>query len=489
MSDLKKTLDQKHPVYVAQVHRWLRYRAFTGGLETEEQKRPWLPQGEYESQRAYTQRLALTQSLGYSGPAINRISGALTRSAPNRQYVGQYADELAAFDAQADGASKTVDKLLGEALGEALTMGIAFLVVDKPRLAEPAPSRAAEPLPFAEVWTAEEALNWNVDRAGRLEWIVLKRSIIEQAGPLATAQAVRVWRILDRVGGREYRLSVEDEKNGRDPVLTVEWEHRLGLVPVVPFYAHQLGHMHGRSYIDEISRADLRKLSFDSDQAFASYLHGSPQLVLKVNQDLEEIAADASHIIKLPADADSDAKYLALDATGMDIRENLIDSAIRQGFNLAGIDPNSVLQSGGGSSRSGVSMAWSFSTAEQPTLSRLTDNLDSADRHLHEVVTRYVSPAEYAPDARAFEGSIIRTKSFDMMAVDRIADVGDAVYDRVKSPTWRKTWAGYVASQLPGNLDTATQQTIQTELAAADYDEDADPNGHNGNDNDVLGSI
>jgi len=475
MNDFQKLLDQKHPVYQAQVHRWLRYRAFTQGLDADDQKKPWLPQGEYESDRSYAQRLRLTQSLGYSGPAINRISGALTRSAPNRTYLGTYADELAAFDAASDGASKGIDKLFGEALVEALAMGLALIVVDKPRLLEPAPSRAAEPLPFAEIWKAEEALNWQTDRAGRLEWIVLRRVVHEQAGPLAPSSPVKLWRVLDRDMGREYRITLEDEKHGRAPVLTTEWQHALGVVPVVPLYAHKLDAMHAKSYIDEISRADLRKLCFDSDQAFASYLHGSPQLVLKVNQDLEEIAADTSHIIKLPAENDADAKYLALDATGMQIREELIDSAIRQGFNLAGIDPNSVLQSGGGSTRSGVSMAWSFSTAEQPTLSRLTDSLDTADRELHEVVTRYVSSTSYTLEARAFEGTITRTKSFDMMAVDRIADVGDAVYDRVKSPTWRRTWASYVAGQLPGNLDTATAQTIQQELAAADYNDGDEP--------------
>ena len=475
MSDaLLDALEAVHPAYTAQEAAWARYRAFGDVLGD---MAPWLPRGRQESAETYQTRIALTHCMGFSRAAVRRIQGVLTSKPASREHdAGELApnvvERLAAFDKDADRTGTAIEGAAKELLGSALTMGIAGTTVDKP-MAEAA-DESEDPLPFLTSWAAEEIRDWQVDANGLLEWVKLRRDISVATSATSARKHYHVWRLYDRQGGAEYRQEF-DPKSGGDTTSavrqTAEWEHGLGVVPFAPLFARRRGVMEGESYIDELSLADWRKLQYDSDQAMASYLHASPQLTIKTTADLDEVGVGTSHVLKLNPELNEDADYLETETGGMQVRESLIESAIRQGFNLAGIDPASVTQQGGGGARSGTSLAWSFSTSEAPTLAAISEELERWDRAVHEIVARYLVAGALPPAfAEVYDGAISRVRSWDLMSAERSADLALAGWELVKSPTWRRAAAADIAVKVPGNIPEDVAAQIKSELVEADYD-------------------
>lgn len=471
-------LEQKHPAYAARVDQWKRYRHFTEGLKTKGDKEAWLEQGEHESDRAYRMRISLTELLGYAKPAVRRMVGGLTKQPFKRKNENARMDE---FDKHANQRGQSIDQILKDRCTEGLKMGVALTLVTRDQV-EGAASAAAEPLPFCEPWKIEELPNWGKDDAGVPTWVVLRREVSEQATPFEKRKTFIVWKVIDREKGQMFRC--EKPESGQKPssMVRTEWDHMLGMVPLAPFYAFELDTFEGESYVDDLTLADKRKLGFDSDQSMASYLNGSPQLKMKIagNKDLKDVAADTSRIIKLDAEKGEDAEYLEITGAGMEVREQLIESTIRQGFNLAGIDPTSVMQedgAGAGAARSGVSLAWSFSTAEQPTLSQFTDELDKTDKLIHEIVARYLAPKakQWKPGEEAYTAQIQRVKSWDMLAVDRAVTLGEQVWDRIPSKQWRRNQAKFCAQAIPGNLTPELAEKVNKELDAEQFEDPVEP--------------
>ena len=468
-------MEAVHPVYAAQVAAWHRYRAFGDAMGD---MTPWLPQGRQEASQTYTTRLALTHSMGFSRAAVRRIQGVLTGKPASRDHgagdlPANIVERLVAFDKDCDRTGTAIEGCAKELLGSALTMGLAATTLDKP-MAEAA-DESEDPLPFLTGWAAEEVRDWEADENGLLRWVKLRRDITTATTPISPRAYYHVWRVYDREGGREYRQQFDPKSSGGETAsavaLTAEWEHGLGVVPFVPLFARRRGVMEGESYIDELSLADWRKLQYDSDQSMASYLHASPQLTIKTTADLDEVGVGTSHVLKLNPELNEDASYLETATGGMQVREALIESAIRQGFNLAGIDPASVTLEGKGGARAGTALAWSFSTAEAPTLAAISEELERWDRRVHEIATRYLVAGDLPPaHVEVYDGEISRVRSWDLMSAERSSDLALGGWELVKSPTWRRAAAADIAVKVPGNIPDEQAAQIKAELAEADYE-------------------
>ena len=497
------TLDQVHESYAAQGPAWARYEAFTGHMDSHARKRPWLIQGTQEDDADYQVRLSLTHNLGFSRAAIKRMVGTLTKTPGTRDYEGatntagesrtllpEEVAKLADFDQDATRTGTDFDSYQKHVLRYALRDGVAFTLVDAPTENARAESGAQQKPPFCETWTAAEVVNWSVDVHGHLSWAVTRRDVWVQDSPTAGKIKYRLWRILTQTTGEGYRAPWVGEDFSRepepdsdalpDPTVGVGgvWTHDLGMVPLVPLYAEELEPMVGESYIKDVSLADHRKLQFDSDQAMASYLDGSPLLAVWTNDDLDDIGAGAGKTLKLKPDTNEDARYLQPAVAGMQLRSGETESTMRQATNLAGIDPESVVQPGAGrQARSGVSLALSFSTAEAPTLGAISDEMERHDRGVHELVTRYASRELFAADDQAFGGIVKLTRSWDLMGAERQADLALTAKPLVKSEAWMRATAKSLARQIPGNLADEELQTIDGEIDEADYSPIGEPPG------------
>jgi hypothetical protein len=302
-----------------------------------------------------------------------------------------------------------------------------------------------------------------------LLWVVLERKQSEQVDPYSDRVNRHTIRVLTRETGEQYELVMGD-RDEPSLIRQAEWEHGLGVVPFVPAYASRCGPMQGESYVDVISRGDWRLLQLESDQSFASYLHGSPRLVLYTSAPLDDVHGGGDSILKLNPSNAEDAKYLQVDTGGMLTREQVIERTSRQILNSAGIDPNAVLSGKTTVARSGVSMAWSFTTAEEPTLSRYSQSMTRADRAILEVVTRYLLPSipiGAGPSIRVCDWSVQRTPKWDLMDVDRTVDVVQAARELVPSRTLQEHLALDLAQRARPNADSTDIQTYADEIAQA----------------------
>lgn len=474
MSDLLDLLNTLHPLYAAEQPRWERYRAFGEGIDTAEEKKPWLPQGIYESDAAYKVRLRLTHDLGQSPSALLRVKGALFRGEVTRDYSGtQNPDAFAQFDAQAGGVRVTIENLLEQSFEEAAKMGLSLVFVGRHATENPQ-SAADEALPFCELYQREEAVDWDADAiTGTLNWIILKRTVSRRGDALTPRADETTWLVCDRNSTRRFVATSATS----DPVQTSEDVHALGIVPVALHYGIRLGVMDGRSYIDALSRADLRRLGLESGNAHSAHLHGSPRMVVKSRKAWDQIPASTSRVLVLDADEKEDAKYLELDASGMEVVEKMIESGDRQGAKLAGMDPGTYGGDGTGpAARSGAAMQWAFAASEGPTLENLYEGLVRADIEIHEIVARYFSPNAIPANTAAFVGVIGRAKHWDFMALGELLDAFVTAKGEVPSPTWRREIAKQIAARAPGNLPAETLKVVMAELDAAPFaDEPPEP--------------
>lgn len=474
---LRAILDQEHPYRVAMLPLWGRYRDFGESIDTDADKRTWLPQGGFESNKAYEHRLRLSHDLGMSPSTILRLSGALLRGDVVRDYGADVAkDEFARFAAAAGGVGTSIDAVLEASLVEALMMGHHVLFVGRTPTPEAA-TRAEERPPYVQRYDVEEVLDWDGDpETGALRWIVIRRESSRRASAMGERASVTTWLVADTFAVTRYEASGNDE-----PTLVASIPHGLGIVPVVVHYGFKRGLCQSRSLIDAMSRADLQALQLRSDNAISSYLHGNPRLKIRSSRPLDQISAEGSRALILDPSTNEDAEYVQLDASGMEIREKMLANGDRRAAGLANMDPGSFSTEGDLSARSGAALAQSFSAAEAPTLERAYAGLLDADREIHEIVARYLMPRTATPPApteRVFTGSITRAKEWDFTALGELVETATAMWSKVKSPTWRREVVKQIATRAPGNMPKDVVAKVFKELDAASFedgDESADP--------------
>lgn len=509
VSDLDKMLEQVHPHYASSKDRWTRYRAFLGTLDDKKVKTDFLPRGKHETEPQWQSRLEITHGLPLSRWAVRRMIGTLCKQAPRREYLppaaesggpGAFAqddlpagldpgpalrvhEDLVKFDARCDKRGRSIDRWFQIAEREALGMGISFAFVDKDRRdappegqAAPSPTRADDTLPFLELWKAEEVRNWDVDDTGVPLWAVLRRKTTQQPGPLLERKAVFLYKVLTRTTGTAYRREMgTDGKLKAAEQVGETWIHNVGMVPLVPIYAVPGDEEYqGESYIEDISRADWRVFQLESDQAMASHLTGNPQMVIKTKRDLAEISPGSSWALKLDPDPESpeSAEFLAPDTGGLDLREAMIERTERKGLTMAGIDAGSAAIDGQGrQARSGVSLALQFNQAESPTLASLADELDLADRRIHEIAARYMLPdaAVHDPGDRVFLGTIERRKAWDLMDVGDLTGLASELWDLIRVPEWRKEMVKTLAALSLQNQPEEVRAKVQAAIDAWDF--------------------
>lgn len=463
----RDVLLSRHPHWDAMQARWKRYRALAGCLDEDEAKREWLPKGKREGDDIYRVRLKLSHLTGMSRPALRRMAGTLTRTPGRSSYEGStlsssVQQRLAAFEANADGAGRSLASFWGDWEPEVLRMGSGFVEVARAPLESAPRSAAEEPIPYLTTWRAEECVDWDYDDTGALLWAVLRREATERSTWSEKRSVREFYRVLTRTHGYTYEVS----QQGGQVIADQEWEHGLGLVPLVPCYARRIAPMHGESYVDELTLADLRVFQLDSDQQISSYLHASPLLKLLVSKPEASFIVGADAFVHLNPQADENAEYLQLDTGGMQVREDIIARTRLTGMNAAGIDPNAMTEQSQG--RSGVSIAWSFSTAEQPTLNALSEEMDAADALILEIVTRYLTPGQMpGPEARLWDGAIERIKQWDRMADEQLIELTSEAEGLVRSAAFARAAAKQIAPRIVGHDDPELLRAIGDEIDAS----------------------
>ena len=466
--DLFEILDTKHPDWLAAQPTWELFRDVLGDAEVEKEK--YLPRGKDEIDPLYRLRVALSQFIPESPLAIQKILHGLFRETPVRNYKDAKLEKWT-DDVDKDGTkwSKFVEQLAEQILGYGTLRLLVNMKSAVPSVEGQKPSRADElqqnVRPFLVLYSPLSVIDWEVDADGVIQMVMIKETRTEKAPPPThhvevtrfvryTATTMSWWEFAKTDKGFELRGAVEDV------------EHGLGVVPmVVDYFPKKVKPLVGSGYIRFAARADIQKYQAESDLQWNSHLHAHPTFWAKVKDSLSSIGIGSTAFIKLNPDAGEEVGYVDVPSASFDALQGLIDEKRAVIFRQVGTDPLGILNSGQSTFQaSGVSRAWSFGTSESKVLRAIADRMESVERSVLEIVSRYLSEKTYGLGENAFGGEVKYPDEYDISATQTLLDQTEQTAQMVNSETLIKALHQRLASSLVGDTTPKTLKQIHDEI-------------------------
>jgi hypothetical protein len=98
---------------------------------------------------------------------------------PGKAFLGEFAED-------SDRKGTSIAEFFRKQMIEALVCGVSYVMVDFPREAGHAATRAEEDArgaarAYLVDWTADQLINWNYDEAGAFDWVVLRQTNLRKA--------------------------------------------------------------------------------------------------------------------------------------------------------------------------------------------------------------------------------------------------------------------------------------------------------------------
>ena len=223
-------IDQEHPEYKRQQHLLRTYRdLYTGGLDFRQHASEYLLQRQKEPLDVYSERLQRVFYQNYVGSIIDWYASTLFRREPSIQFTGGLEDGqrfLSKFVEDCDRKGTRLATFFRQCLIDLLIAGETHILVDFPRLAQPASTRGEEDAAglsraYLIQYQAEDLINWSIDEHGEYEWIVLRQKLRRQ--PRVDSPEVveeTYWRYYDRSEFRVYKAT--DRPNERQQISLVD---------------------------------------------------------------------------------------------------------------------------------------------------------------------------------------------------------------------------------------------------------------------------
>jgi len=185
-----QNINREHPESVARKGMWRQYKdLYAGGERLRQNASEYLVRRHKEPGEVYQERLSRVFYENYAGSIIDWYAATLMRREPGMLF--ESADpgarnyyNLLADDCDLKGTNLT--EFFRRRFVEALVCGISYTVIDFPRGAGAAFTRAEEDASgqsraYLMEYAADEVINWNYDQAGGLEWVVIRTSYLQQS--------------------------------------------------------------------------------------------------------------------------------------------------------------------------------------------------------------------------------------------------------------------------------------------------------------------
>ena len=182
-------IDREHPEYLALKHAWRRYRdLYIGGERLKLHAREYLVPRQREPGDVYTERLSRVFYENYIGSIVDWYSATLFRREPVVTFEGTNGsgkEFFAALMDEVDLRGTGLSDFFRAQFVESLITGSSYVLVDFPRTAEKAGTRAEEDATGASRaylvgYSAEDVINWNLDEQGNLDWVVIRQKLIRK---------------------------------------------------------------------------------------------------------------------------------------------------------------------------------------------------------------------------------------------------------------------------------------------------------------------
>ncbi len=172
---------------------WRRYRdLYAGGEQMREHAAEYLTRRHKEPGEIYVERLHRVFYENYIGSIVDWYAATLVRSRPrqHRRYSTEWARRRDSYYAElsvnCDFKGTSLSEFFRQGLAETLVCGSSYIVVDFPRANGPAATRAEEDASgrsraYLVNYAPDEVINWSYDDTGRMEWVVIRTTCLQQS--------------------------------------------------------------------------------------------------------------------------------------------------------------------------------------------------------------------------------------------------------------------------------------------------------------------
>ena len=237
-----QTINREHPEYVARKAMWKQYKdLYAGGERLRMDASEYLVRRHREPMEVYQERLSRVFYENYIGSIVDWYAATLMRREPMLQFEG--SDEAAkcfynVLSDDCDFKGTNLHEFFRQRFTDTLVCGSSYIVVDFPRAAGAARTRAEEDASgrsraYLTDYSADEVINWNYHPTNGLEWVVIRTTCLQQSKVTdAKWERETRWIYYDRENFQVYRKAGE----GQPIELIDEGRHGLAGLHRVPLF-------------------------------------------------------------------------------------------------------------------------------------------------------------------------------------------------------------------------------------------------------------
>jgi hypothetical protein len=176
-------ITHEHPEYGAKRGMWRRYRdLYAGGEQFRASADQYLVRRQKEPGDVYIERLSRSFYENYVGSIVDWYSATLFRREPVLSYEGKSERSckfFGQFAEDCDLKGTNLAEFFRRQFVEALICGKSYVLIDFPRISQPAETRAEEDergasRAYLVSYAADELINWSYDDRGHYQWVVLR---------------------------------------------------------------------------------------------------------------------------------------------------------------------------------------------------------------------------------------------------------------------------------------------------------------------------
>jgi hypothetical protein len=302
-------IDREHPDYERRKAMWRVYRdLYAGGEQIKTNAGVYLARRQKEPADVYGERLARVFYENYVGSIIDWYAATLFRREPILNFEGENDAGkafFAAFAGDCDRKQTSLSDFFRRQLIEALVGGASHILVDFPRLAQPAANRAEEEQSGASRaylvdFRADELINWSDDAQGNREWVVLRTSSLRPDAPDGRWYRETRWVYYDKEEFRIYRrVEGKPGEKGR-PELVDAGRHALAGLRQVPLFT--LGVSEGLWLMNKAALLQLEHFNKSNALGWALTMGLFAMPVIYSEREWNQIVGESYYIQLAPGD-------------------------------------------------------------------------------------------------------------------------------------------------------------------------------------------
>jgi hypothetical protein len=216
-----QNINREHPEYISRKAMWKQYKdLYAGGERLRMDAAEYLVRRHKEPAEVYQERLNRVFYQNYIGSIVDWYAATLMRRAPSLQFEGNDATAKSYYSLlteDCDLKGTNLYEFFRQQFVQVLVCGSSFVVVDFPKAAAAARTRAEEDASgrsraYLTDYAADEVINWNYDPTNGLDWVVIRTSCLQQSkvGDAKWEKETR-WIYYDRENYQIYRKAGESQ--------------------------------------------------------------------------------------------------------------------------------------------------------------------------------------------------------------------------------------------------------------------------------------